>query len=316
MRVLFFGMIFLVAACIPMQALIIYDGGITETSYNTTPEGMPSYEDFEGNTLATFWNSVVTICQPGQTYDASAVYLGNGYFLTASHVNSVKVEQEIKINGITYTLSTDFGNGGILEVSDLPEIVGSVDLKIFRVLDAPDLPAVKLNLSSNDLNRESYLIGAGRGKGTATTEQGLGWTWGNDSTRQKRWGVSKTDSQAYDISVGNYSGQYILTPFWTGYGNNVAQATLGDSGGGLFQYINGEWVLSGIITNVSRANSAYYYGEDNSGNPDFTMSVRISNYAEAIMTAIAPIPEPKSWLLFAMGIGTIAVFFRKKTLPA
>ena len=256
-------LLFAVACVFRAEALIIYRGGQDETTHNTTTAGMPSGLD-------AVWDSVVFVSPTPQTFNASAVYLGNGFFLTANHVDAVSCGQaQVSINDVLYTLDTGFGPGGVLRVD------GTVDLKIFKVLAPPNLPPVTLNQGSADVRVTSYVIGCGVGKGTAVTG---GWAWGTDATRAKRWGSVYTAGRDEIPAFGSYLFSY----FSTAYGMNVASATLGDSGSGLFQYIGGAWVLSGITAAVTANGHSFY---NNGGNPDATIYVRIADYADAILNA-------------------------------
>lgn len=232
------------------------------------------------------WDSVVILAKPSQAYNASGIYLGNGYFLTANHVDAVQTGQQIKINGILYDLDTSFDLDGIRRVDD------SVDMKIFRVLLPPVLPSASLNTNGvNDISQYSYMVGNGVGKGTEVLSQG--WNWGNDTTRAKRWATNSTlnalDS-AYLSGIAGYSA--LGTVFFSPYGANTGAVTLGDSGSALFQYLGGQWVVSGLATSVEVNGSSFYNrGPSDPVNPDFSVFVRMSTYSSAILSVI---PEPTS----------------------
>ena len=100
------------------------------------------------------WDSVVTLAQPAQSYNASGVYVGNGYFLTAGHVDAVQIGQQVKINGTLYSLDTSFDTDGILYVKDIAGVDDEVDLKIFRVLSPPLLSSAILNSNAVNAGRK------------------------------------------------------------------------------------------------------------------------------------------------------------------
>jgi hypothetical protein len=235
---------------------------------------------------------VVEIAKPTQAHNASAVYLGNGYFLTAKHVDAVVIGQQVKINGGNFTLDTGFGTGGIQLVEDLPGVTGTVDLKLFRVLNPPPLSAIALNTTSDDLGKSSYMIGWGRGKGTEIVDQG--WNWGDTSTINKRWGITQTDSSTFNGTL--------RSNFQTSYGTNSASLTLGDSGSGLFQNQGGTWVLAGISVEVETFGASYYNkGNVDPPNPDWSGYERVSSYASAILAAI-PEPGPAGLMLLGLAL--------------
>lgn len=238
------------------------------------------------------WDSVVTLAKPSQTYNASGIYLGNGYFLTARHVDAVAIGQQVKINGTLYDLDTSFDVDGILRVEDIPGVDDPVDMKIFRVLLPPILASASLNTNGvNDILRYSYLVGNGVGKGTDVLSQG--WNWGNDTTRAKRWATNYTldaSDSAFLSGLADYSA--LGTVFFSEYGANTGSATLGDSGSALFQYLGGQWVVSGLVTFVEVNGSSFYNrGPSDPVNPDYSAFVRMSAYSSAILSVI---PEPTS----------------------
>ncbi len=268
------------------RALIIYG---VDNSGNASDPGT-------GNA----WSSVVELAKPTQSHNASAVYLGNGYFLTAKHVDAIVVGQQVKINGGNFTLDTGFGTGGIQLVESLPGVTGPVDLKLFRVIAPPILASVGLNSTTDDLSKSSYMIGWGLGKGIAITDQG--WNWGDSLTINKRWGTTETNSTTTD--------GMLRSDFKTSYGTDSASLTLGDSGSGLFQNQGGSWVLAGMSVEVETMNASYYNkGAADPANPDWSGYVRISTYASAIQNAI---PEPGPVGLVLLGLAAAGACARHR----
>ncbi len=256
------------------------------------------------------WDSVVTLAQPAQSYNASGVYVGNGYFLTAGHVDAVQIGQQVKINGTLYSLDTSFDTDGILYVKDIAGVDDEVDLKIFRVLSPPLLSSAILNSNAvNDLSRLSTLVGNGVGKGTEVSFQG--WNWGDESvTRAKRWATNYT-LNAIDSSVlSGLAGYSVLgSVFYSGYGADTGSITLGDSGSALFQFLGGQWVLSGVPTFAEVNGSSFYNrGPSDPVNPDFSGYVRISTYSSAILSVV---PEPSAMGL-CLGAGLASLVLRRR----
>jgi hypothetical protein len=265
-----------------VQGMIIYGRSNSE---NVTNPG-----------IGQAWDAVVLIAKPSQEYNASAVYLGGGFFLTAYHVDAVVPEQKIKINGVEYDLDKSYDIDGIKKIA-------GVDLKVFKVENPPLLPSVSLNTDgSSDLQTFSYLVGGGVGKGTEVPNEG--WLWGSvDGTSAKRWGTNWTldaDDSAYLSDLYGYS--VLGTVFYSGYGADTGSVTLGDSGSALFQFIEGDWVLSGVPTAVEVNGSSFYNrGITNPPSPDYSIYVRISDYADEIHAAI-PEPSPLPFLAIAIAV--------------
>ncbi|MCZ2343225.1 MAG: hypothetical protein LC104_15750 [Bacteroidales bacterium] len=247
--------------------------------------------------IGSAWDSVVTLAKPSQSFNASGVYLGGGYFLTANHVDAVEIGQQIKINGTLYSLDTTFDTDGIKPIS-------GVDLKVFKVVAPPVLPSATLNTNGSlDVSRYSVLVGNGVGKGTEVINQG--WNWGDSTTSAKRWATNYTLNATDSLTLSNIYGYSALgTLFYAGYGNDTGTVSLGDSGSALFQFIGGAWVLSGVPTSVQVSGSSFYNRGPTSPvpSPDYSVYVRISDYADDIQAAI---PEPGTILLTILGVSLL-----------
>ncbi|EDY19783.1 peptidase S1 and S6 chymotrypsin/Hap [Chthoniobacter flavus Ellin428] len=208
---------------------------------------------------------------------ASGVYLGNRYVLTANHVDNDM--NNVFLNGVNYAVDTTF----------IPVAITNADLRIIRIVSDPGLPFLHLaSTIDNTFNRPATMIGWGVGRGTAIPNQG--WNWGDDSTRFERWGTSAT--------LGNYSTDpvsgftFLMTTFDITFGPQTGQLTGGDSGGGLFENLNGTWTLVGINSDVDTDNEALY-DEDPStpGNqPDHSYFQTVAQYANQIEAIIGPAP--------------------------
>ncbi len=287
------GVFLIVSCCIPqpLQAVIVY--------------GKTNLENMTNPGIGGVWDSVVTLAKPSQTYNASGVYLGGGYFLTANHVDAVEIGQQIKINGSLYSLDTTFDTDGIKPIS-------GVDLKVFKVLAPPVLAAAPLNSNTSlDINQYSVLVGSGVGKGSEVS--GQGWNWGDDATRAMRWGDNYTLDAGDSAILSGLAGYSALgTLFYSGYGTNTGTVTLGDSGSALFQFIGGTWVLSGVTTSVQVGGSSFYNRGPTSPvpSPDYSVYVRVSGYAGQIQ---AVIPEPGTFSLTIAG--TVVLVFFARQIP-
>ena len=269
------------------RALIIYGTGPTDVNNDfnkitpgTNPTGTPPN--------GAPWANVVKF----GANNASGVYLGHGYLLTANHAGMVS---SVEINGVTYAVDTTiFPPTNSLQITDS----NYVDLKLVKIVGLPPGPHVvqhlPLNFSTGDLNLDCTIIGWGVGKGAAITNKG--WNWANDTTRALRWGTNKTLSAAAAANYSGYTYEALEASFNRSLGANAAEIVAGDSGGGLFQQFGGAWKLSGLntIVSVQRQASASLYdafapyyssppvSPQSADSPDVAQFVRIAKYAHLL----------------------------------
>lgn len=171
----------------------------------------------------------------------SAVYLENGWLLTAYHVGI----GEIELNGTLYDFVVDSrrriqGSG-----------VNPPDLALIKLKGDPGLPSLPLATQTPGAGSELILIGQGRSRGTATSWSGLdGWNWIYPYTT--RWGSNRvTDASVFALDTQSFSLEFDA-PGDPAYTTDEAIATQGDSGGGVFHETGGSWVLAGILFAVSQ----------------------------------------------------------------
>lgn len=289
----------LLPASVP--AVINYDANSNSTSYNTSVPVNPGPLD---PTLA-LWNHVVEIRKANNDPDASGVYLGNGYILTANHVTGSRYF----IQNTEYFVDNTFGNGGSVQITNSQN--QGLDLKVVKILSPPGLSGIEMMTNgSSVLSTYSLFIGFGVGKGTPQPgdPSTQGWTWGGSTTADQRWGRNATLS-----STATFNGNpnvYLVTVFHPGlftspasYNNDVYSATVGDSGGGLFQLDNGVWKLAGIATNVSVVGSSYYDRDLSTFGyqPDATYYVSMPATYNRIL-AVIPEPAPTGLLVVAVAL--------------
>ena len=267
--------IFLALPVREAQALIIYGTGPNDTdnALNTADPGggLP-------------WPNVARF----GAGNASGVYLGHGFVLTANHVNVV--DSGILINGVSYLRDTTFAPLQITENDPATPYADVVDLKLVKIAGNPALPALpviqKLPLTlalSDDLNLVATMIGWGVGKGGIILNQG--WAWGGDGTRAQRWGTNKTLTAEDTALYSGYQYEVLVTRFRRSLGSDTAQIALGDSGGALFQQIGGTWRLSGVMTSVLayQSGAALYDGIlGPPDQPDESQYVRLARYGHLL----------------------------------
>lgn len=206
---------------------------------------------------------------------ASVFYLGGGWVITANHV-TIANPSTVSPGGVffgdtQYLVDTD----SIHRLSNPDDSLA--DLKIFRIYGDPGLPAVLpsyLATAPPTVSDQVFLVGNGLALGdehfwSLDTGQ-FPWVWteipeppvpgptnkaGFDiiGPRRIRWGENTIDNT--NLFAGGVMG-YLTTlddlPYTGQAGlTHEAQATSGDSGGPLFHFVDGKWVLSGIIVAVS-----------------------------------------------------------------
>jgi hypothetical protein len=258
------------------EAVVVYGTGPADTdnALNTTApaNGAP-------------WANVVRF----GANNASGVYVGHGYVLTAQHVGDEN--NGIVINGVSYDRDLSFPVLQVTEDHPGTPYADVVDLKLVKILGNPGLPALpvvqKLPLAefaASDENATCTMMGWGMGKGAVIADQG--WGWGGDGTRAQRWATNVTLG-AMEVAYSGFRYDALLTLFDRSLGSNTGQLTLGDSGGALFQLFGGTWKLSGVITAVlaHQSSAALYDGQFPTpvgDQPDGSSYVRLSRYGHLL----------------------------------
>ncbi|PAW75561.1 MAG: hypothetical protein B9S32_17685 [Verrucomicrobia bacterium Tous-C9LFEB] len=266
------GAFFLLVA-IHSEAVILNSG---DDNTNTTAASYTSSD------ISSLWNSVASVLDSSGNYSASAVYLGNGYFITANHVG---LSTTVELAGTDYAI----------DYSYTPLQIGTADLKIFRVSGTAAATSILLDTTSgNDVGKTGLIIGFGVGNNGATTG---GYLWG--SNYDQRWGTNTVE--ALTIASGTTC---LMTYFDTSAGSNEAALTLGDSGGALFEYVGGKWYLSGIAIGVEES------GQSVDG--DYNCYAQVAAYASVISSQVSAVPEPTTYALMTMGAGLILLAVRKQ----
>ena len=198
--------------------------------------------------------------------NCSAVYIGNGWFLTANHV-SVALNSQIKQNGnfatvdkIDNTLNKTFG----------------ADLKLFHVGNTSalsDLQSVKLSTDiyskmtdsawdGDTLVRGSELLLVGAGYGRSANSALDATTVSNDGKRGTiHFGTATTINKAtYEVWDGNNqqfsANDYPVIEIVAEAREGATSALLGDSGSGMFFEYNGDFYLVGTTVWVDSNASA------------------------------------------------------------
>lgn len=190
--------------------------------------------------------------------DSSAVYLGNGWFLTANHVSvnsSISISQNgqtAKISYVDNTLNSSYG----------------ADLKLFYVEDYQSLTSLSsVSIGSKNAyasletttfgysSTGNIITGYTYERGTLITIAGTGF--GRDDSAAIGAETVSSNGLRGTVHAGESSlfmtqtidgFNYLITMAETEKGS--AQALTGDSGGGMFVYFEDEWYIVGTITSV------------------------------------------------------------------
>lgn len=282
---------------------VIVGGTLGTGNNNSSEASLQSYLSTTSYGEFGYWDNLVRV------NDASGVYLGyhettgNGWVLSAAHVPS---PANITVAGVSYT------------VFDTHPIAGT-DLRLLEISGVASTPAASLptiNLASSTAATHEFVLMTGRGYTNSTTYP---YPWAGTSTSDSqvmRWGTNRVNSVEI-TTIGSVTSTSVTTVFdppsattepgaVTDY---EAQAAIGDSGGGMFAYRDGEWELIGIG----------HFVRDVGGSPpssaeygDQSVYTHVFTYRDDIETITGSlIPEPSALLCLALA-GTFAAQRRRR----
>jgi len=170
-----------------------------------------------------------------------AIYLGNGWVITARHVGV----GDVVLSGVTHHALPE--SAIRLGKGDGPP---TADLVVFRIEPSPDLPALPIRPTPPEVGDRALLIGAGCNRGEQTSWNGkTGWTWGPISTL--RWGTNQVALVGIDVRAGDNVTPSFAVRFDPNGTRFEAQAAMGDSGGAVFIPRNGRYELAGILIAIA-----------------------------------------------------------------
>jgi len=286
-------------SCFPTGAVIV--AGTSGLGVNNNTQlGLDSYLTGASLDAFPYWDNLVRVA------DASGVYLGynvsteRGWVLSANHVTT---PTQITVAGGTYTVT---GTG---------TQVGSTDLKLYEIGGGvsdpalPSLPTVPLAAIAATAAETALMFGRGF---TSSSSAPYPWvTPGISDANGMRWGSNTVETTSLvnlgTVATPNFQ-PYVVVDF-DGVGDPGvtafdAQASLGDSGGGLFVLRGGTWQLAGIAHFVDDGPDFLEISPtgDNVVNPaqtgDFSAYSDVaSKMGSIISTTGTLVPEPSSLMM-------------------
>lgn len=283
----------LLSFCQPAGAVVTASGGPN----NTAPGGQPFFDNV------------------GSIGSASAIYLGDGWVLSANHVAG-SLPGSVNFGGTHY--ATQSGSFHRLEnPAYSPTLTLLTDIVVFRLSAPLALPGVDISTATPTVGSQVMMIGNGRtqaasptywdrteiaGDGNDTwveTTEALSNIAGYQTTgtHEIRWGENVVDADGFTANTGSGDVISFSTQFDGAGLTHEAQAVSGDSGGAVFSYNGSAWELSGMMHAVSTyetqpggANTAVFGVE--------TAIADLSYYRSQILTII---PEPSAAGLAMLG---------------
>lgn len=231
----------------------------------------------------------------GELNGSTAIYLGNGYVITAAHVGVGSVT----LGGVSYDpvpgSAVTLNNNGAVGMSEL------TDLRVFRIDGDPGLAPVRISESPLKAGSEVTLIGNGKDRaGAMTYGSVISGQWrqtdepGNANgfallnSNSMRWGTNEIARDPAFVHMGTVSVHTYQTYFDSDGGIFEAQAVLNDSGGGMFYNRDGVWELAGVIVGLSWHSGQPYPGLVAFGNR--TITANLSYYRNQLEPLLAEVP--------------------------
>jgi len=167
----------------------------------------------------------------------TAIYLGNGWVLTANHVQV----GDVTFDGILYPA---VANSHIRLENDDASLP---DLGVYRIDPSPELPILPIRATTPPVDTAVIMIGKGRNRGSATSWDPDGpagpydgYEWGLGMAM--RWGTNLVEGFSRAVNT-----ECFYTDFTEGEPSHEAQAATGDSGGAVFIENGDTWEIAGVL---------------------------------------------------------------------
>ena len=206
----------------------------------------------------------------GRINNLSAVYLGDGWVITANHVPTGPVT----LSGVAHAPVP----GTAVRLDHAPGI--PTDLKLFRIQTDPGLTTLSIPSTTPALESDALLFGNGRNRGAPTTwsgESGFAWAPGNTL----RWGTNEVEQTDLDVDLSGSRIRSLVFEFDAGLPTpHEAMAATGDSGGAVFIGSSLAGVLYAISTFQGQPAQTALYG-------NASLAADLSYYRPAILAVTA-----------------------------
>ncbi|NQX02532.1 PEP-CTERM sorting domain-containing protein [bacterium] len=249
----------------------------------------------------------------GTLNGASAIYLTDGWVLTASHVAGA-LPAAVSFGGISYATQA----GSFHRLGNESPMSTLTDMVLFRLSAPPALPGVDLSQTTPTVGSRVMMIGNGRTQAASPTY----WnrtvitgtnndTWAEvpaisaniagfktTATQEVRWGENLVDANGFAVNAGAGDVVSFSTQFDAAGLAQEAQAVTGDSGGAVFFNKGSSWELAGMMFAVST------YEMQPGGSTSAVVGVQtaiadLSYYRDEIL---AIVPEPSTTVLALFGV--------------
>jgi hypothetical protein len=291
----------LICALLPISVARAIEDETSRVTYNGTAPtnaNIPNWSNGwvqpavqpSGSTSTTGWN----YC--GSVGGNSAVYLGDGWVLTAAHVGA----GDLDLNNVTYPMVANTA-----QVLNSVQVTGQAaptstqaDLVLFKVSPAPSLPPIAFRQSDPVAGTSQVaMLGYGHTNGDRVV------TWGFNTVTPRANPVN-IQTVNYGLSLTSGSSNYYSNDFLTltqdGTPTNNYQVVIGDSGGPDFIYNSTTkvWELAGL-------NEAEL---SNDGNPpDLSAMIQLDTYLPQITAILAPQADTPAMPASAVGVLAISL---------
>ncbi|MDF3130909.1 trypsin-like serine protease [Kiritimatiellaeota bacterium B1221] len=282
MKFTFIWFLFLFGGFIPLKAVFV---GTNDPNSNTSAP-----VDDQGWSYMGVYNT------------GGAVYLGNGWFITAGHLGTGA--GTVNYDGSSYAI--DGSSWVTLQNPD----TSNVDSRLFQITTPGDLATTGAQIVDSALSLGDDLTMIGYGRDVSSVSTTGPWTkYYESTTSNKKWGENTVDSFVSDYSGAGYTSDTFQTVLTTG----TAQALDKDSGGGVFVYdaATDSYQLAGIMIAATRySDEGGIYASKWNGvaaNSSWTRSVDLYQYRDQIVSVI---PEPAPWILAGGALGLLFLVTR------
>lgn len=214
------GLFLVVAGILPARAMVLW--GLDNGANQTDPgSGVP-------------WGSVGKVVNSdGSLLSGSAVYLGDGFLLTANHVTMDLTYSFVTFDEVEFFSIDPAFKGGSRSYGK--QVASGLDMAVFKLTSIPVSATAAILLptaiESFGATASATLIGWGVGRVPSAPVYTDTVTWGDATTSDKRWGVNAPRGTAaipYDALVTYAGTTNAPNPSNRGLGDSEAAATLYD----------------------------------------------------------------------------------------